>query len=211
MTKPNIKNRWEKIGLNNSNPLVLSSRILGEKMNRLLFVILLTVPSLAYAHPGGTDIFGCHAGSEPYHCHGSSSSSAGVIDASPTDVLFGVSWGLSAVGAMWNLPMLTHMDSSVDQSSAVAIHATGLSIALASQFFSSLAFGLSDGWPGHQIHFAALTSINAATAIVALVGLVVQASRGSARHRNRRPLQRYEYRAIYVSVTGAGLSLFGQF
>lgn len=29
------------------------------------------------AHPGGLNKYGCHAGKEPYHCHGGSSSGSG--------------------------------------------------------------------------------------------------------------------------------------
>lgn len=36
-------------------------------------VLFFTFP--AFAHPGGTDSSGCHAGSQPYHCHNSGSSS----------------------------------------------------------------------------------------------------------------------------------------
>lgn len=28
------------------------------------------VLNLVFAHSGGTDIYGCHSGSQPYHCHG---------------------------------------------------------------------------------------------------------------------------------------------
>ena len=33
-------------------------------------------PVVVSAHSGGTDANGCHAGSQPYHCHGSTGSSA---------------------------------------------------------------------------------------------------------------------------------------
>jgi len=33
--------------------------------------MLLFLVSSAFAHSGGTDAYGCHSGSEPYHCHGS--------------------------------------------------------------------------------------------------------------------------------------------
>lgn len=39
-----------------------------------MLTLLMLVP-LGFAHSGGTDANGCHAGSRPYHCHGSSSRS----------------------------------------------------------------------------------------------------------------------------------------
>ena len=36
----------------------------------MLALLLLT--NLSYSHSGGTDAYGCHAGSRPYHCHGGS-------------------------------------------------------------------------------------------------------------------------------------------
>jgi len=41
-------------------------------------LIVVTGPVVASAHSGGTDANGCHAGSQPYHCHGSKSSSGTV-------------------------------------------------------------------------------------------------------------------------------------
>ena len=32
-------------------------------------MILLLLTGLAFGHSGGTDAYGCHAGSQPYHCH----------------------------------------------------------------------------------------------------------------------------------------------
>ena len=41
----------------------------------------------ASAHPGGTDAAGCHAGSQPYHCHGAGDGSLGSgSEASPDDL-----------------------------------------------------------------------------------------------------------------------------
>ena len=45
-------------------------------MKILLTCLLCTVPMTAFAHSGGTDSNGCHAGSEPYHCHNGEKSSA---------------------------------------------------------------------------------------------------------------------------------------
>ncbi len=36
----------------------------------------LLVPPPALAHSGGTDANGCHAGSQPYHCHGATTTSS---------------------------------------------------------------------------------------------------------------------------------------
>lgn len=33
------------------------------------FCLMVIVTSEATAHSGGTDAYGCHAGSQPYHCH----------------------------------------------------------------------------------------------------------------------------------------------
>ena len=35
----------------------------------LLSLLMFIVTSQATAHSGGTDAYGCHAGSQPYHCH----------------------------------------------------------------------------------------------------------------------------------------------
>lgn len=43
-----------------------------KKVIALFFVVLVTAASssaVVYAHSGGTNSLGCHAGSKPYHCH----------------------------------------------------------------------------------------------------------------------------------------------
>ena len=35
--------------------------------------------NISYAHSGGTDSDGCHAGSQPYHCHGGGDTDAGTV------------------------------------------------------------------------------------------------------------------------------------
>lgn len=47
-------------------------------MKRAIIAALVAalVPSTLFAHSGGTDANGCHAGSQPYHCHNSRSSSS---------------------------------------------------------------------------------------------------------------------------------------
>ncbi|MFW7342564.1 YHYH domain-containing protein [Pollutimonas sp. H1-120] len=39
-----------------------------KKIIAIAFISLFST-SFAYAHSGGTDKNGCHAGSKPYHCH----------------------------------------------------------------------------------------------------------------------------------------------
>ena len=41
----------------------------------LVAVSFLVPPSVGFAHPGGLNANGCHAGSQPYHCHRSGSGS----------------------------------------------------------------------------------------------------------------------------------------
>ena len=45
-----------------------------------LLVSTLPLNNIASAHSGGTDRFGCHAGTEPYHCH-NEGDSEGIDDA----------------------------------------------------------------------------------------------------------------------------------
>ena len=35
----------------------------------IMFLFLLVSVEPAFSHSGGTDSSGCHAGSQPYHCH----------------------------------------------------------------------------------------------------------------------------------------------
>ncbi len=44
--------------------------------NKLVLSACLIFPGAVLAHSGGTDKKGCHAGSKPYHCHGSKSDSS---------------------------------------------------------------------------------------------------------------------------------------
>ena len=46
-------------------------------------LILLVSWSSLFAHSGGTDRYGCHAGSEPYHCHNSGRSRSSGQDTDP--------------------------------------------------------------------------------------------------------------------------------
>lgn len=38
-------------------------------MKALIISFLIFVPTTVFGHSGGTDSKGCHAGTEPYHCH----------------------------------------------------------------------------------------------------------------------------------------------
>lgn len=39
------------------------------------FILIISISSKVYSHSGGTDSNGCHAGSQPYHCHNGGNSS----------------------------------------------------------------------------------------------------------------------------------------
>lgn len=42
-----------------------------------MLIFLLMTANASFAHSGGTDANGCHAGSQPYHCHGGSTGGSG--------------------------------------------------------------------------------------------------------------------------------------
>ncbi|WP_366914659.1 YHYH domain-containing protein [Roseovarius sp.] len=47
------------------------------KVSRLVAIVAAACsPTLSLAHSGGLDANGCHAGSQPYHCHRSASQSS---------------------------------------------------------------------------------------------------------------------------------------
>ncbi len=65
--------------------------------NLYILLVLSFVSSQTLAHSGGTDSNGCHAGSQPYHCHnGGSSNSSGLgstgVDA--WDINLGYKWSI---------------------------------------------------------------------------------------------------------------------
>ncbi len=60
--------------------------------------LLLIFPTISFAHSGGTDGNGCHAGTKPYHCHNGSDASSSL---SGTDVAVVVGATFLAVGAIW--------------------------------------------------------------------------------------------------------------
>ena len=45
----------------------------------ILFACLLALSSAAFSHSGGLNKQGCHAGSQPYHCHGKQNSATSNI------------------------------------------------------------------------------------------------------------------------------------
>jgi len=49
----------------------------GSILAVLLLGLLTMLPSPGFSHSGGTDKYGCHAGSQPYHCHGGGSGGGG--------------------------------------------------------------------------------------------------------------------------------------
>ena len=54
---------------------------------------------MAFAHSGGTDANGCHAGSQPYHCHNGSGSSSGSVD---SGILVGLGVAVALGWAWWH-------------------------------------------------------------------------------------------------------------
>lgn len=69
-------------------------------MKHLLLLAALLWTFQAHAHSGGTDANGCHAGSQPYHCHGSSGGSGG--DGDTALIVLGVVAGLGLmIGLIW--------------------------------------------------------------------------------------------------------------
>lgn len=61
-----------------------------NRINRVSFVIalaaalVLLIPVAGFTHPGGTDKYGCHAGSKPYHCHGGGSAPKKRVSTGPS-------------------------------------------------------------------------------------------------------------------------------
>ena len=62
----------------------------------LLVSLILSMQPIAFAHSGGTDSNGCHAGSVPRHCHGGSSSSS----AGDTFKIIGICVGVLLITAL---------------------------------------------------------------------------------------------------------------
>lgn len=54
----------------NKSLIIVTYKILDQIMKYIIIaVITVLTTSTAFAHSGGTDANGCHAGSKPYHCH----------------------------------------------------------------------------------------------------------------------------------------------
>lgn len=87
----------------------------------------------ANAHSGGTDENGCHAGSQPYHCHNSGDSSDSYSD----EPLFPEDFGFK-VGHIANISTMAVM---------ALIPASTIN-SLDSNIYSFSVFGLGAGWSG---------------------------------------------------------------
>lgn len=64
----------------------------------IAFLMMAFLPTTLFAHSGGTDGNGCHAGTQQYHCHndgdGNSSSSSGGSAALGVLAVIGFSWAI---------------------------------------------------------------------------------------------------------------------
>ena len=65
-------------------------------------MLTLLLSSILYAHSGGTDSNGCHAGSQPYHCHGGGGYSSGISFWVDPDKAPNVQAG----GKVWSWPFM---------------------------------------------------------------------------------------------------------
>ena len=75
-----------------------------RKVVSVVLTLSLLAPSLSLAHSGGTDSNGCHAGSQPYHCHSAKSPE--------------LNWEAMAVGLLllWGINALTKDKSETQRS-----------------------------------------------------------------------------------------------
>lgn len=64
----------------------------------VMFLLLLVSVDLAFSHSGGTDDAGCHAGSQPYHCHDEDDDDNGCSIAGPEDANGSILLNLLFVG-----------------------------------------------------------------------------------------------------------------
>jgi hypothetical protein len=55
----------------------------------VIFFLVALIPTNVLSHSGGTDSHGCHAGSQPYHCHNSKSDSESSINVGAWDINLG--------------------------------------------------------------------------------------------------------------------------
>jgi hypothetical protein len=64
------------------------------------FFLAALIPTQALSHSGGTDSNGCHAGSQPYHCHNSQSDSETSISVSAWDINLGYQYQIKQTSFM---------------------------------------------------------------------------------------------------------------
>lgn len=103
---------------------------------------VLCTMSTALAHSGGTDANGCHAGTQPYHCHGGSSSGSGSTDKSGisfNEAAKFTAGGLALISAFYgfNQPILLAYDGEYEEFGAGAAYiGKQVPLYLSSKFFS---------------------------------------------------------------------------
>lgn len=68
----------------------------------LLAAALLLTPVSVVAHSGGTDANGCHAGTEPHHCHNGDSEGGSGGGGGSSDALVGVAAAVMVGWAVWH-------------------------------------------------------------------------------------------------------------
>ena len=64
----------------------------------VIFLFLLVSVEPAFSHSGGTDSSGCHAGSQPYHCHGEDDDDNGCAIAGPEETNGSIILNLFLIG-----------------------------------------------------------------------------------------------------------------
>lgn len=92
----------------------------------MTLILSISVANLGFAHSGGTDKYGCHAGSQPYHCHGESTGGStgggipGIPKATSDDGLSGGEIAGLVLGGMMvvGIVLVLVLDSSSSSSSS---------------------------------------------------------------------------------------------
>ena len=64
----------------------------------VMFLFLLVSVEPAFSHSGGTNDFGCHSGSRPYHCHNEDDDDNGCAIAGPEDTNGSIILNLFLIG-----------------------------------------------------------------------------------------------------------------
>ena len=64
----------------------------------VMFLFLLVSVEPAFSHSGGTDSSGCHAGSQPYHCHNEDDDDNGCAIAGPEETNGSIILNLLLIG-----------------------------------------------------------------------------------------------------------------